>query len=225
LSDLQTVIGGQDDTATSRLVKTIDSFFSQAKVLEASSGYAMRQAVISKAEEVSAAITAASEKVTDLRFEADKRLVESANSANNTMKALFDLNQQILSSSSPIRLYDKRDELVRELAMHFDIGVNYSARGTVNIQTKASGELLVGSDYYSQFSYVGVPGTEAIIDNSDYPPVIINQFAADGKQNHSKVFIGGSDDQTMLVKGGRWAALIDLRDNVLPEMLVTKSKH
>ena len=217
LSDLQSVIGGEKDPQVSRLVKTIDSFFAQAKILEASSGHSMRQAFINKAEEVSAAITGASKKVTDLRFDADKRLKQSAHSANGTIKALFNLNQQMLISSSPIRLHDKRDQLVRELAHNFDIKASYGASGTVKIEAKSSGELIVASDYYSQFSYDGVGSIDAIIENNDYPPLMITQFGRDGKETHSKVFIGGSDDSTMSVSGGQWSALIDLRDKILPE--------
>lgn len=217
LSDLQSVIGGEKDPQVSRLVKTIDSFFAQAKILESSSGHSMRQAFINKAEEVSAAITGASKKVTDLRFDADKRLKQSAHSASGIIKALFNLNQQMLISSSPIRLHDKRDQLVRELAHNFDIKASYGASGTVSIQAKSSGELIVASDYYSQFSYDGVGSIDAIIENNDYPPLMITQFGRDGKETHSKVFIGGSDDSTMSVSGGQWSALIDLRDKILPE--------
>ncbi len=217
LSDLQSVIGGENDPQVSRLVKTIDGFFAQAKILESSSGNSMRQAFVNKAEEVSTAITGASKKVTDLRLDADSRLKQSAHSASGTIKAIFNLNQQMLISSSPIRLHDKRDQLVRELAHNFDIKASYGASGTVNIQAKSSGELLVASDYYSEFSYDGVGTTDAIIENSDYPPLMINQFGRDGRATHSKVFIGGSDDSTMSVSGGQWSALIDLRDKVLPE--------
>lgn len=217
LSDLQSVIGGEKDPQVSRLVKTIDSFFAQAKILESSSGHSMRQAFVNKAEEVSAAITGASKKVTDLRFDADKRLKQSAHSASGIIKALFNLNQQMLISSSPIRLHDKRDQLVRELAHNFDIKASYGASGTVSIQAKSSGELIVASDYYSQFSYDGVGSIDAIIENNDYPPLMITQFGRDGKETHSKVFIGGSDDSTMSVTGGQWSALIDLRDKILPE--------
>ncbi len=217
LSSLQSVIGGEKDPSVSRLVKTIDSFFTQAKILESSSGHSMRQAFINKAQEVSSAITDASEKVTDLRLEADKRLKQSAHSASGTIKAIFNLNQQMLISSSPIRLHDKRDQLVRELALNFDIKISYGAGGTVNIQAKSTGELLVGNDYYSQFSYGGVLTVDAIIENTDYPPLFINQFGGNGKQTHSRVFIGGSDDPTMSISGGKWAAFIDLRDKVLPQ--------
>jgi len=217
LSDLQSVIGGEKDPQVSRLVKTIDGFFAQAKILESNSGPSMRQAFVNKAEEVGAAITGASKKVTDLRLDADKRLKQSAHSASGTIKAIFNLNQQMLISSSPIRLHDKRDQLVRELAHNFDIKASYGASGTVSIQEKSSGELLVASDYYSQFSYDGVGTIDAIIENNDYPPLMITQFGIDGKERHSKVFIGGSDDSTMSVSSGQWSALIDLRDKVLPE--------
>ena len=223
LSDLQSVIGGQKDSSgnannnVSKLVKVIDVFFTQAKILESNSGHSMRQAFVDKAEEVSAAITVASKKSTDLRLDADRNLKQSAHSASGTIKAIFNLNQQMLISSSPIRLHDKRDQLVRELAHNFDIKVSYGASGTVNIQAKSSGESLVTSDSYSQFSYGGVGTVDAIIENNDYPPLMINQFGRDGRETHSKVFIGGSDDSTMSVSGGKWSALIDLRDKVLPE--------
>jgi len=217
LGDLQSVIGGEKDPKASRLVKTIDVFFAQAKTLEVTSGHAMRQAFVNKAQDVSAAITGASKKVTDLRFEADKRLKQSAHSASGTIKTIFNLNQQMLISSSPMRLHDKRDQLIRELAHNFDIKVSYGSSGTVNIQTKATGALLVGSDYYSEIRYDGVASTDAIIENTDYPSLMIHQFDRSGTETYSNVFIGGSDDTTMSINGGQWAALMDLRDKVLPE--------
>ncbi|GAB4162686.1 MAG: hypothetical protein Tsb006_1100 [Rickettsiaceae bacterium] len=216
LGDLQSVIGGEKDAQVSRLVKTIDSFFAQAKILESSNGQAMRQAFIDKAEDVSLAITSAAEKIVDLRFEADKRLKQSAISVNSTLKAIFNLNQQMLISSNPLRLFDQRDSLIRDLAQNFDIKITYGNSGTVNIQSKINSEMLVGSDYYSQFSYLGAPTADAIIEGSDYPPIMIHQFDKAGQQTHSAIFAERSDSHTLPFSGGKWSALIDLRDKVLP---------
>jgi flagellar hook-associated protein FlgK len=217
LNELQPVlISEEENQQVSRLVNTIDHFFAQAKNLESTgSSHAMRQAFIDKAQEVSRAVTSASDKVLDLRLEADKRLKQSTIQTNNTLKALLSLNKQMLSSSSPIRLHDQRDGLIRDLAQSMDIKVTYGSSGTAIVQSQSSGDILVNNDGYAQFSYEGVLTVDDIAESAEYPPIIIHHFDKYDKEMHSNIFAAKGGSEFKSFTGGKWSALIDLRDRVL----------
>ena len=125
------------------------------------------------------------------------------------------MNQALLNSDKPMLLHDKRDELVHEIALNFNVSVSYGTNGIANIQSKSSGQLIVGSDFYTQISYGGASGINAVIEDS-FGAAHIRQFGKDNKETYSNTFIGGSGDPTILIRGGKMGALVDLRDNILP---------
>ncbi|PCJ26273.1 MAG: hypothetical protein COA94_05290 [Rickettsiales bacterium] len=213
---MQTVIGGGGSSQSSRLVSVIDDFFKQAKILESNSGAAMRAAFVGKAENVATVLTQATDSITELRLEADTRLRDSVTSLNSTINALYALNQNILSAQTPLKLYDKRDELTRELAKAFDIKVSYGVGGVAKVQSKSSGEMLVSGDSFAQFSYEGILTKTDILDHADYPPLKMHHYNQDQKQTNTSIFTDFKSSFS-LFKGGKWEALIKLRDEILPE--------
>lgn len=218
LRDLQTVIGGEKDSQKSGLVNAVDSFFAQAKLLEADSRSAMRVGFIKKAQDLASTISSATRKVDELRFEADKQLHQKTLSLNNTVRQLFDINQAMLTSQNPQRFYDKRDALVRDIASHFDVNVIYGKSGTALISVKPSGAELIGNGSYAQITYDGVPSIDAIIDNVDRPEMRITSYDTKNLPGHSLIFAGGSDNPEILsFGGGTWGALVDLRDSKLSQ--------
>lgn len=218
LRDLQTVIAGDKDSQKSGLVGAVDSFFAQAKLLEADSSGAMRVGFIKKAQGLASTISSATRKVDELRFEADKQLHQKTLNLNNSLKQLFDINQAMLSSQNPQKFYDKRDSLVRDIASNFDVNVIYGRSGTALISVKPSGTELTGNGSYAQITYDGVPSIDAIIDNVDRPEMKITSYDTRNLPGHTSVFAGGSDNPEILpFSGGTWGALVDLRDNRLPQ--------
>jgi len=218
LTEVQSIIGGGDNPQKSRLVTVVDDFFQSAKLLESNSSPSMRQTFVDKAENISDTLTGASDKITELRLEADKTLRNEASNANNTIRSLFKLNNEMLRSTSSIKLHDQRDVLIRDLAQHFDIKVSYGNSGSVQVTSKISGELLVSSDAYAQFAYEGVLSKDRIIDNEDLPALTISQFDKAGNTRRSTIFAGGSGDATKGFSGGKWSSLIELRDKTLVEI-------
>lgn len=218
LRDLQTVIAGDKDSQKSGLVSAVDSFFAQAKLLEADSSGAMRVGFIKKAQGLATTISSATRKVDELRFEADKQLHQKTLNLNNSLKQLFDINQAMLSSQNPQKFYDKRDALVRDIASNFDVNVIYGRSGTALISIRPSGTELTGNGSYAQITYDGVPSIDAIIDNVDRPEMMITSYDTRNLPGHTSVFAGGSDNPEILpFSGGTWGALVDLRDNRLPQ--------
>ena len=217
LTSVQTLIGGSENSQESRLVSTVDEMLKQAKILESNSGPSMRQTFIDKAERVCDILTSASSGTTKLRLEADNRLKDDVNTINTTIKALFAVNRELLVSRTPIKLHDKRDSLIKELAESFDIKVTFGNSGSFQIQSQSSGEFIVTPSSYTQFSYSGVGTTDEILNNTDYPELTIQHFDKSGRKTYSTAFAGGSGESVQKFSGGKWSAWIDLRDNVLPE--------
>jgi flagellar hook-associated protein FlgK len=218
LSEVQSIVGGGDNPQKSRLVTVVDDFFQSAKLLESNSTPSMRQTFVDKAENVSDTLTRASDTITELRLEADKNLRNETINANNTIRSLFKLNNELLRSAVPIKLHDQRDVLIRDLAKHFDIKISYGNSGIAQVTSKLSGELLVSSEAYAQFAYEGVLSKDRIINNEDLPDLTISQFDRAGNTKRSTVFAGGSGDATQAFSGGKWSALIELRDKTLLEI-------
>ncbi|MDP4708881.1 MAG: hypothetical protein NWS20_02615 [Rickettsiaceae bacterium] len=218
LTEVQSIIGGGDNPQKSRLVTVIDDFFQSAKLIESNNSPSMRQTFVDKAENISDTLTGASDKITELRLEADKTLRNEASNANNTIRSLFKLNNEMLRSTSSIKLHDQRDVLIRDLAQHFDIKVSYGNSGTVQVTSKISGELLVSSDAYAKFTYEGALSKDRIIGNEDLPALTISQFDKAGNTRRSTIFAGGSGDATKGFSGGKWSSLIELRDKTLVEI-------
>ena len=214
LSELQTILTSEDNPQVSRLVNSINEFFAQAKTIEANSKRPMVQAFIDKAEGVCDTISSASQKVIDLRMEADRRIDNNIKNINNHLKNLFTLNKALQKSTSPIRLLDKRDEIIRDLAHHFDIKVAVGNKETVIVTSKLSGLVLVDNLNYTQLQYDKFGNSDQLLidDNSAIKYNIFNKM---DEIIHSGIFVQKGKSSTAGFKGGSLEALIDLRDNVL----------
>lgn len=115
LRAFQSIIGTAENTQDSAIVKSIDGLFAQAKLLEANDSSSMRQAFIDKAEDLASKVSNLSEQATKLQLAGDNQMKEDVSNVNNTLKSLFELNQQMRISSAPIKLHDMRDNFIKKL--------------------------------------------------------------------------------------------------------------
>ncbi|RUP42027.1 MAG: hypothetical protein EKK63_03020 [Acinetobacter sp.] len=214
LSELQTILTSEDNPQVSRLVNSINEFFAQAKTIEANSKRPMLQAFVDKAEAVCNTISSASQKVINLRMEADRRIDNNVKNINNQLKTLFHLNQELQRSTSPIRLLDKRDEIIRDLAHNFDIKVTIGNKETVKVTSKLSGLVLVDSLNYTELQYDIFGNADQLLSDNDS---VINYKVYDIKNESTRsgIFVETGRNPTTNFKGGSLEALIDLRDNIL----------
>jgi flagellar hook-associated protein FlgK len=220
LREFQSVISGGQNSQESILVESVNEFFSQAKILESNSGSAMRQAFIGKGEVLARRVSEASSKGVTLQLEVDNQMKESVGGVNSTLKALFDFNQQIRISQVPIKLHDSRDNLVNELVKFMDIKVTYESGGSVLVQSKKDGMVLVSGENYAKIDYPGILSREKILSGNDHPPMTMTHYGIDNKKAREPVvMMGGSDDLTQTFSGGQWGALVDLRKNILPTII------
>ena len=220
LRSMQSVIGGSSNSQESVLVTSVNEFFAQAKILESNSSIAMKQSFIDKAETLAKRVTDITSKGVSLQLEADNQMRESIASVNSKTRALFELNQKLRITTNPIKLHDLRDNLVNDIAKYMDVKVTFEASGSVMLQSKSSGTVLVSGEHYAQFNYPGIQSESKIQNGIDFPPMTMTHFNVDGtKARESIVFMGGSDDPTLQFSGGQWGSIVELRREILPEMV------
>lgn len=220
LRAMQSVIAGSNNSQESVLVTSVNEFFAQAKILESSSGIAMKQAFIDKAGTLAQRVTDITSKGVSLQLEADNQMRESIASINSKTKALFDLNHKLRITTNPIKLHDLRDSLVNDIAKYMDVKVTFESSGSVMLQSKKSGAVLVSGEHYAQFNYPGIQSESKIQNGIDFPPMTMTHYNVDGtKAREPIVFMGGSEDPTLQFSGGQWGSIVELRREVLPEMV------
>jgi flagellar hook-associated protein FlgK len=222
LREFQAVISGGKNSQESVLVKSVSDFFSHAGILKSNSSPAMRQAFVGRGEDLARRVTDATSKGVELQLAADNQMKKSIEVVNPTIKALFDLNQQIRTSIAPVRLHDTRDKLANELVKFMDIEITYGPGGSVFVQSKKDGTVLVSGENYAKIDYPGILSKEKILSGNDHPPMTMTHYNIDNKKAREPVVLmGGSDDKTQKFSGGLWGSLVDLRMKILPDMINT----
>jgi len=222
LKSMQSALSGSDNSSEFVLVTSVNKFFAQAKKLESDSSAAMRLAFVNRGEELAKSVTNATGKGASLQLAADNQMKESVSGVNSTIKALFELNQKMRRTPYPIKTHDARDNLVNDLAKFMDIKVTPQASGSVLIQSTKDGTELVSGDYYAKFEYPGILSERNILSGYDHPPMMMTHYHNNNSSARAPVvFMGGSDDETQKFSSGQWGALVELRKNILPDLINT----
>ena len=220
LRAMQSVIAGSNNSQESVLVTSVNEFFAQAKILESNGGIAMKQSFVDKGQTLAQRITDITSKGVSLQLEADNQMRESVAGVNSTIKSLFDLNHKLRITTHPIKLHDLRDNLVNDIAKYMDVKVTFEASGSVMLQSKSSGRVLVSGEHYAQFNYPGIQSESKIQNGIDFPPMTMTHYNVDGtKAREPIVFMGGSEDPTLEFSGGQWGGIVELRRETLPQMV------
>jgi len=137
---------------------------------------ATREALLSDAENLARMMRDTQDSLGMLQKEMDMNIQQSVDEVNRILEALLEINQQIMYNKTPTNnpnsLYDKRDQLIRELSTHIDIEVqqrpqNYLQDGYLTVQTTSGLPLLDGE---SIFKLEVRDGTieRALMPNSQY---------------------------------------------------------
>ena len=122
LSFLQSTIT-DPQSKVSKLIGVVDTFISTAKQLNDKPSPALKQTFIRQGENLANTISGTTNKILDLRLEADKDLSNSLQSANTCLSELFNLNLSMNKSGNSSELLDQRDSLISKVAEFFDIQV------------------------------------------------------------------------------------------------------
>jgi flagellar hook-associated protein 1 FlgK len=203
---------------------------------------ALGQQVVGSLDQLSRTIGGLADQVQVLRGEADQEIGRTVDGINSDLQGIHDLNVQIeraahLGQASP-ELFDKRDALVRSLAEKIDISTYVQENDTLAIYT-AGGETLLDK---TPRVLVYDPAS-TVAQNTPFQPIaIFRQDQIDPASGQPinpsagvELVSGGiragltpelqndavpdADQQiTSRVRGGRLAGLLEIRDQVMPEL-------
>ena len=220
LSFLQEAIGTASGLQKSVLVSAVGDFIAQSKYLPAIGDVSMKKAFVAKGVALADALNNATDKVNNLRLDADTDLKNGLVSLNTSLKQLYLLNQNIAISRSPQNLYDNRDRLIGEISQKLEVQAYYGHNGIANLMIKGSGHELVSATSRAEFSYAGTKSSE-LLTGGKIPEITITKVATEGGRDRivsaPTAIVGGTDNPSLQgMKGGQIEGWINLRDVELP---------
>jgi flagellar hook-associated protein 1 FlgK len=177
-----------------------------ATASQAPAAGANRTAVMSALNNLASTFSNISGTISSLRTQVDQQAVNAIGPANQLIKQIYDLNQQIrnanASGSEPSALQDQRDTALAKLSQVMDVRSTQQSDGSVIVST-GDGMNLV-SNTYAQLSYSGGA------TNGSYGNITIQDINPQTGQP-----IGTAQALDPHLSGGTLKGLIDMRDQVL----------
>ncbi|MCB9994187.1 MAG: flagellar hook-associated protein FlgK [Hyphomicrobiaceae bacterium] len=214
LDRLQTYLGlpGQDGS-----LDTVYSAFQNAMSDLATSpdSYTVRSQAVSSAQNLAQTLNSLSGVTLDLRQETEQQINEQVTNLNSYLQSLqnvnADLSNQGLDDVSRASLSDERDRLVSNISEIIDVQADYRPDGTVSLMTKSGLGLVDVTAAHFDFQPAGNLGPTALF-NQDSSQSGVGVLTLRGAS-------GGSIDlvQQGLLNSGSLGALVELRDEVLPQ--------
>lgn len=198
-------------------INTIFSKFStaiQTLATDPASSTARQNALVN-AQSLASTLNTLSENVQLMRGEIEAKIADQAEEVNTLLEGIGQTTKklnEISDSATRQGLLDERDKYIDKLSTYFDLRVFDNGTGNFNIYTSAGGPLFIeGRNLKLQFD-------ERFAVSADS---LYNQNAAQSGLGHLMITdpIGGAVDlnRNGLIKSGSFAALFELRDNILVE--------
>jgi flagellar hook-associated protein 1 len=174
-----------------------------------------RQNALVNAQSLASTLNSLSENVQLMRGEIEARIHDQAQDVNSLLEGIGTTTKklnEISDSATRQGLLDQRDNYIDDLSTYFDLRVFDNGTGNFNVYTSSGGPLFIeGRNLRLQFD-------ERFAVSADS---LYNQNSAQSGLGHLMISdpIGGAVDLSAngLIRSGSFAALFDLRDNVLVE--------
>lgn len=217
LSFLQSTIT-DPQTNGSKLIGAVQTFISKAKQLNNNPTASLKQNFIRHGENLAKTVSDTTNKILDLRLEADKDLKDSLLSVNNYISQLFSLNLSMTKGGNSNELLDQRDNLISKISEFFNIQVRFGINNNAMVSTADGSLNLVDSTTYARFNYNNIIGKEAFLQDE----VVTDSITMDHLTHLGQVIanfkvVEGSDSSISKLEGGRVSGYITLRDDILPK--------
>lgn len=201
---LDDIFGTIDDTSS--LTSLVGQLSSSLSALVNDPGnYAAQSDVVAIADAFARELTSSYEQITNLREEADDTLARQAESVNDLLGSIADIDSSIRdaaqSNVSTADMEDERDRLIEQLSGYLDITVSDDANNTLFIQT-ADGQQLYADNQ---------PSTLSFTPTHSFQP---------GQQGNTILVTtpgGTTYDLVAASKSGSIVAVAELRDDILTE--------
>jgi flagellar hook-associated protein 1 FlgK len=171
----------------------------------------VRSLVLNQARTLADRIRSVSNGIQQLRSGAESQIGMDVDRANELLKGIAGLNQQIISQQSPDpAVLDARDSQIDELSKLMDIQVRPDANGAVTITTQNGTRLLdAAGSVKLVFDQRGALGPTSVYDTDPTKRSVGTIMAVDPSGNAVDLIANGS------LRAGEIAALVDLRDQTL----------
>lgn len=200
LTQLAESLGQTDGTGT--ISAALNDFMRALSALTADpEGSSGKITVVAAAEALAQSISDQSDEIQSLRSDADKQIASTVQSANDILKKLEGLNENIADAKtrgqSTADMEDDRATALQQLSQYMEIDSFYTTDGQLRIYG-AGGALLLGTEA-QQLSYTPA---NFISSETTYPDDL------------SGVTVQGKD-VTTAIKGGTLGGVIQLRDKTL----------
>lgn len=168
---------------------------------------ATQWATVQSAQDVADLASSMTSSLQELRIQADRDIEQSVTQINDLLNGIYDLNQKIVKngaiSSGTSDLEDKRDQALNDLSKLMDIQYYARSDNSMTVFSK-SGQMLL-DNAPQNLTYSSSTTTDTWMT------------AAGGQ--FSKITVqGGSTDFGPEVVGGKLRALLDLRDQTIPNL-------
>lgn len=212
LANLQSVYGNPDESGT--VESAFNSFLTALQGLSTSpDSQSARIGAVNAAQSLAQQLNATTQGIQNLRANAETGINESVITANNALKQIAAINNQLQASgqtdAATAALLDQRDQFIDQVSQLMDIRVVTNNLNQVTLFTN-SGVQLVGTEAATlSFNPQGTMTPNALY-NTDPTKSTVGTIAINFPH-------GGSYDlvSTGSIRSGKIAAYLDLRDNTL----------
>jgi flagellar hook-associated protein 1 len=160
----------------------------------------------------------------DLRYQADSDIKDGLDLVNGEIMRLYETNQAIYRAQAlaepTSNLLDQRDAILSTIADHVDIKVNQLDSGEVYVYTSAGLPLLEYMPY--QFQYNSVSSINTFTSDGTLGSITLDGVGEDGEfigRPQTVVSAGVEGEITTSLRSGKIKALLDLRDQEIPDIL------
>lgn len=177
--------------------------------------YAVRAEVLNEAQNMAQSLNSLSSKAQDLRQETELQIGEKVGELNTMLGSLESVNAKLsdqgIDDISRATLSDERDRLVAGISEVIDVRADYRNDGTVALMTNSGLGLMDVTASTLSFSSGGNLGPNSLF-NVDSSESGVGQLILRGPS-------GGQTDlvQQGLLSSGSLGALVELRDEILPQ--------
>ncbi|WP_282046042.1 flagellar hook-associated protein FlgK [Roseibium album] len=192
-----------DSSSLSSLIGNLSSALST--LMNDPGNYTAQKEVIAASEAFARELNSAHERITDLRKEADDSLSLQAQTVNNLLTSIDDIDSAIRDATqaniSTADMEDERDRLVEQLSGYLDIEVSDGTNNTIFIQT-ANGQQLYSDGQAANISFT---------------PTHLLQPGVSGQTVLATTPGGTTYDLIAASSSGAMVATAELRDEILVE--------
>lgn len=215
---------------TNSLDQNTNAFFAALQNMANVPSTSAQTAVANAANTLAAQVSGLASSIQSLRLQADTEIGNGVNTVNTLLKKLHSLNTSLeranATNENQSGLLDERDAALRQLSEYFDISALFQLDGTVTVNT-SSGVSLVGANL-TQLSYTPSPAAQTFIENGPLGAMQVISYDQDGAQAGRPVTLitsgvsgtNGSDSTiSSLITSGKFGALVEARDKLLPSIL------